>query len=81
MGTRPAEVVEPLESLELLGTCQWGLISSAPAQENRIFKVCLQRLNARGVLQRLRQVVYPRPIGPIPCRRAAQVDYLRSLVN
>lgn len=50
----PVDAVEALESLELLGADQWGLVTSAQAQENGISKVWLQRLNARGVLQRLK---------------------------
>lgn len=57
----PVDAVEALESLELLGADQWGLVTSAQAQENGISKVWLQRLNARGVLQRLRHGVYALP--------------------
>lgn len=55
------DAVEALESLELLGADQWGLVTSAQAQDNGISKVWLQRLNARGVLQRLRHGVYGLP--------------------
>ncbi|MGO3257006.1 MAG: hypothetical protein ACTIKH_12760 [Glutamicibacter ardleyensis] len=55
------DAVEALESLELLGADQWGLMTSAQAQANGISKVWLQRLNARGVLQRLRHGVYALP--------------------
>lgn len=55
------DAVEALESLELLGADQWGLVTSTQAQENGISKVWLQRLNARGVLQRLRHGVYALP--------------------
>lgn len=55
------DAVEALEGLELLGADQWGLVTSALAQENGISKVWLQRLTARGILQRLRHGVYALP--------------------
>lgn len=57
----PVDAVEALESLELLGADQWGLVTSAQAQSNGVSKVWLQRLNARGILQRLRHGVYSLP--------------------
>ena len=53
--------VEALESLELLGAEQWGLVTSAQSQANGVSKVWLQRLCARGTLQRLRHGVYALP--------------------
>ncbi len=55
------KAVEVLESLELIGTDQWGLVTSAQAHENGISRLWLQRLNDRGVLQRLRHGVYALP--------------------
>ena len=55
------DAVEALESLELLGTDQWGLVTTSQARENGISRLWLQRLSDRGVLQRLRHGVYALP--------------------
>lgn len=55
------DAVEVLESLELIGADQWGLVTSAQAQDNGISRLWLQRLNDRGVLQRLRHGIYALP--------------------
>lgn len=55
------DAVEALESLELLGTEQWGLVTTSQARENGISRLWMQRLSDRGALQRLRHGVYALP--------------------
>lgn len=55
------DAVEALESLELLGAEQWGLVTTSQARENGISRLWMQRLCDRGALQRLRHGVYALP--------------------
>ncbi|MEU4191223.1 type IV toxin-antitoxin system AbiEi family antitoxin domain-containing protein [Kribbella sp. NPDC026611] len=63
-----------LESLEVLGAGQWGLVTSSQAQEAGVSKMQLSRLAERGTVQRLRHGVYALPsadTGPLQGLRAA----------
>jgi predicted transcriptional regulator of viral defense system len=66
--------LDVLESLELLGSSQWGLVTTAQAQEVGVSKMQLSRLVARGTVQRVRHGVYALPsadAGPLQGLRAA----------
>lgn len=66
--------LDVLESLELLGSGQWGLVTTAQAQEVGVSKMQLSRLVARGTVQRVRHGVYALPsadTGPLQGLRAA----------
>jgi predicted transcriptional regulator of viral defense system len=66
--------VDVLESLELLGSSQWGLVTTAQASEADVSKMHLSRLADRGTVQRVRHGVYALPsadTGPLQGLRAA----------
>ncbi|MEV0287245.1 MULTISPECIES: type IV toxin-antitoxin system AbiEi family antitoxin domain-containing protein [unclassified Kribbella] len=66
--------VDVLESLELLGSSQWGLVTTAQASEVGVSKMQLSRLADRGTVQRVRHGVYALPsanTGPLQGVRAA----------
>jgi predicted transcriptional regulator of viral defense system len=67
--------LEVLESLELLGSSQWGLVTTAQAaHEAGVSKMQLSRLVDRGTVQRVRHGVYALPsadTGPLQGLRAA----------
>jgi predicted transcriptional regulator of viral defense system len=66
--------VDVLESLELLGSSQWGLVTTAQAHEAGVSKMRLSRLADRGTVQRVRHGVYALPsadTGPLQGLRAA----------
>lgn len=66
--------VDALESLELLGSTQWGLVTATQAQEAGVTKVRLSRLTDQGTLRRVRHGVYALPsadTGPLQDLRAA----------
>jgi Transcriptional regulator, AbiEi antitoxin len=66
--------VDVLESLELLGSSQWGLVTTAQAYEAGVSKMQLSRLADRGTVQRVRHGVYALPsadTGPLQGLRAA----------
>jgi predicted transcriptional regulator of viral defense system len=66
--------VDVLESLELLGSSQWGLVTTAQAAEAGVSKMHLSRLADRGTVQRVRHGVYALPsadTGPLQGLRAA----------
>ena len=66
--------LDVLESLELLGSSQWGLVTSAQAHEAGVSKMQLSRLVSRGTVQRVRHGVYALPsadTGPLQGVRAA----------
>ncbi|HET6987523.1 MAG TPA: type IV toxin-antitoxin system AbiEi family antitoxin domain-containing protein, partial [Kribbella sp.] len=61
-------------SLELLGSGQWGLVTTAQAYEAGVSKMRLSRLADRGTVQRVRHGVYALPsadTGPLQGLRAA----------
>ncbi|WP_328328735.1 type IV toxin-antitoxin system AbiEi family antitoxin domain-containing protein [Kribbella sp. NBC_00382] len=66
--------VDVLESLELLGSSQWGLVTTVQAAAAGVSKMQLSRLAERGTLQRVRHGVYALPsadTGPSQGLRAA----------
>lgn len=66
--------VDALESLELLGSSQWGLVTTAQAYEAGVSKMRLSRLADHGTVQRVRHGVYALPsadTGPLQGLRAA----------
>lgn len=66
--------VDVLESLDLLGSSQWGLVTTAQASEAGVSKMHLSRLADRGTVQRVRHGVYALPsadTGPLQGLRAA----------
>jgi predicted transcriptional regulator of viral defense system len=66
--------VDVLESLELLGSSQWGLVTTAQASDAGVSKMQLSRLADRGTVQRVRHGVYALPsadTGPMQGLRAA----------
>lgn len=66
--------VDVLETLELVGSTQRGLVSTAQAREAGVSKMALSRLAARGTLRRVRHGVYALPsadAGPLQDVRAA----------
>jgi hypothetical protein len=66
--------VDVLEALELLGSSQWGLVTTAQASEAGVSKMHLSRLADRGTVQRVRHGVYALPsadTGPLQGLRAA----------
>lgn len=66
--------VDVLESLELLGSSQWGLVTTTQASEAGVSKMRLSRLADQGTVQRLRHGVYALPsadTGPLQGLRAA----------
>lgn len=66
--------VDVLESLELVGSSQWGLVTTAQAYEAGVSKMHLSRLAERGTVQRVRHGVYALPsadTGPLQGLRAA----------
>ena len=66
--------LEVLESLDLLGSSQWGLVTTAQAHEAGVSKMQLSRLVDRGTVQRVRHGVYALPsadTGPLQGLRAA----------
>lgn len=52
---------EALETLELLGANQWGLVTTAQARAHGLSNVRLARLSDTGTLQRVRHGVYALP--------------------
>jgi hypothetical protein len=68
------QAVDVLESLELLGSSQWGLVTTAQAYEAGVSKMHLSRLADRGTVQRVRHGVYALPsadTGPLQGVHAA----------
>jgi predicted transcriptional regulator of viral defense system len=66
--------VDVLESLEVLGSSQWGLVTTAQAYEAGVSKMHLSRLADRGTVRRVRHGVYALPsadTGPLQGLRAA----------
>jgi hypothetical protein len=66
--------VDVLETLEVLGSSQWGLVTTAQAYEAGVSKMHLSRLADHGTLQRVRHGVYALPsagAGPLQGLRAA----------
>ena len=66
--------LEVLELLELLGSSQWGLVTTAQAHEAGVSKMQLSRLFDRGTVRRVRHGVYALPsadTGPLQGLRAA----------
>ncbi|TWD82083.1 putative transcriptional regulator of viral defense system [Kribbella amoyensis] len=55
------QALDVLESLELLGSGQWGLVTASQAQDGGVSKMQLSRLAERGTLQRVRHGVYALP--------------------
>lgn len=53
--------VDVLESLSLLGSQQYGLVTTSQAKDAGIPRIWLSRLARAGILQRLRQGVYALP--------------------
>lgn len=63
-----------LEELEIFGSSQWGLVTSAQARGLGIERLWLSRMSVRGMLQRIRHGVYALPsaqYGPLQDLRAA----------
>ena len=75
------DAVEVLESLEMLGADQWGLVTSTQARENGISRLWLQRLNDRGVLQRLRHGIYALPSSQSGLMQDVQAAWLSVASN
>lgn len=66
--------VEALETLELLGSTQWGVVTTAQARAAGVSNVQLARLANDGTLSRVRHGVYALPsasTGPLQDLRAA----------
>jgi len=66
--------VDVLEALELVGSTQWGMVTTAQAREAGVSKMQLSRLSDRGTVQRVRHGVYALPsadTGPLQGLRAA----------
>ncbi|GAA2837277.1 type IV toxin-antitoxin system AbiEi family antitoxin domain-containing protein [Kribbella solani] len=66
--------VDALGTLELLGSGQWGLVTTAQADEAGVSKMRLSRLAEHGTVQRVRHGVYALPsagAGPMQGVRAA----------
>lgn len=53
--------VHVLEELEIFGSSQWGLVTTAQARALGIDRLWLSRMNARGTLHRIRHGVYALP--------------------
>ncbi|MFC0627566.1 type IV toxin-antitoxin system AbiEi family antitoxin domain-containing protein [Kribbella deserti] len=84
--------VDVLETLELLASSQWGLVTTAQASEAGVSKMHLSRLADRGTVHRVRHGVYALPstdAGPLQGLRAAWLatgsqpagDQLRAVVS
>lgn len=58
------KAVDDLETLELLGSTQWGLVTATQATHAGVSHVRLSRLVDRGTLQRARHGVYVLPSAP-----------------
>lgn len=68
------KVIEALTLLELLGSDQWGLVTTAQATANGVTRNMLARMADDGTLQRVRHGVYALPSathGPLQDLRAA----------
>ncbi|SQG63509.1 Uncharacterised protein [Corynebacterium renale] len=52
---------EALETLELTAAHQWGIISTAQAEQEGISRLQISRLSKRGILQRARHGIYYLP--------------------
>jgi hypothetical protein len=66
--------LDTLESLELLSSGQWGLVTTVQAAVAGVSKMQLSRLADRGTLQRVRHGIYALPsadTGPLQGLRAA----------
>ncbi|MFI5736662.1 type IV toxin-antitoxin system AbiEi family antitoxin domain-containing protein [Kribbella sp. NPDC051587] len=66
--------LDALESLELVGSGQWGLVTTSQADQAGVSKMQLSRLAERGTLQRVRHGIYALPsadTGPLLGLRAA----------
>lgn len=71
---RIIRAVDVLESLELLGSSQWGLVTTTQAHGAGVSKMQLSRLVDRGTVRRVRHGVYALPsadTGPLQALRAA----------
>lgn len=76
--------VDVLETLELLGSTQWGLVTTFQAQEAGVSKMRLSRLADVGTLQRVRHGVYALPSAgsqPLQELRAAWLAISAKLVE
>ena len=68
------KAIDDLETLELLGSTQWGLLTTSQAVDAGVPRIRLTRLVERGTLQRVRHGVYALPSasgGPLQALRAA----------
>lgn len=68
------KAIDDLETLELIGSTQWGLLTTSQAERAGVARVRLSRLADRGTLQRVRHGVYALPSssgGPLQALRAA----------
>ncbi|WP_327638689.1 type IV toxin-antitoxin system AbiEi family antitoxin domain-containing protein [Kribbella sp. NBC_00482] len=66
--------VDVLETLEVLGSSQWGLVTTTQAHQAGVSKMHLSRLADHGTVQRVRHGVYALPsadAGPLQGLRAA----------
>ena len=59
------QAVVALETLELLGSTQWGLVTAAQATAAGVERLWLSRLAQRGTIQRVRHGVYSLPSAKI----------------
>ncbi|MET7282121.1 type IV toxin-antitoxin system AbiEi family antitoxin domain-containing protein [Kribbella sp. NPDC005582] len=70
------QALDVLESLERIGSTQWGLVTTGQADEAGVTKMQLSRLTERGTLQRVRHGIYALPsadAGPLQGLRAAWI--------
>ncbi len=68
------QTLDVLESLERVGSSQWGLVTTSQADVAGVSKMHLSRLAERGTLQRVRHGIYALPsadAGPLQGLRAA----------
>lgn len=67
-----------LEELELFGSSQWGLVTSAQSRGLGIDRLWLSRMSARGRLQRIRHGVYALPSARYGPRQDLQAAWLAT---
>ncbi len=73
-----SKAVDDLETLELLGSTQWGLVTSSQAQAAGVARMRLSRLVSRGTLRRVRHGVYALPSAGGGPRQDVQAAWLAT---
>lgn len=73
------QAVEALEILELLGSTQWGLVTSAQAKAANVERLWLSRLAGKGILQRIRYGVYALPSAAVDPHQDVHAAWLATV--